>query len=52
VRRVRAIPGVELASMTTDLPVTHLSPRVPINIEDRPARRAARVNPIVALHES
>ena len=25
VRRVRAIPGVDLASMTTDLPVTHLS---------------------------
>ena len=36
VRRVRAIPGVDLASMTTDLPVTHLSQRVPINIEDRP----------------
>ncbi len=36
VRRVRAIPGVDLASMTTDLPVTHLSARVPINIEDRP----------------
>ena len=36
VRRVRAIPGVDLASMTTDLPVTHLSPRRPINIEDRP----------------
>jgi predicted permease len=36
VRRVRAIPGVDLASMTTDLPVTHLSRRVPINIEDRP----------------
>jgi len=25
VRRVRAIPGVDLASITTDLPVTHLS---------------------------
>ncbi|HXW93646.1 MAG TPA: ABC transporter permease, partial [Terriglobales bacterium] len=36
VRRLRAIPGVDLASMTTDLPVTHLSERVPINIEDRP----------------
>jgi predicted permease len=35
-RRVRAIPGVDLASMTTDLPVTHLSQRFPINIEDRP----------------
>jgi len=36
VRRVSAIPGVDLASMTTDLPVTHLSRRRPINIEDRP----------------
>jgi putative ABC transport system permease protein len=36
VRRVGAIPGVDLASMTTDLPVTHSSQRVPINIEDRP----------------
>ena len=36
VRRVRAIPGVDLASVTTDLPVTHLSSRRPINIEDRP----------------
>jgi predicted permease len=35
-RRVRAIPGVDLASMTTDLPVTHLSRRRPVNIEDRP----------------
>jgi predicted permease len=35
-RRVRAIPGVDLASVTTDLPVTHLSRRRPINIEDRP----------------
>jgi predicted permease len=35
-RRVRALPGVDLASMTTDLPVTHLSQRFPINIEDRP----------------
>ena len=36
VRRVGALPGVDLASMTTDLPVTHLSVRSPINIEDRP----------------
>jgi predicted permease len=36
VRRVRAIPGVDLASMTTDLPVTHSSRRRPVNIEDRP----------------
>jgi len=39
VRRVGAIPGVDLASMTTDLPVTpvtHLTRRSPINIEDRP----------------
>jgi predicted permease len=36
VRRVSAIPGVDLASMTTDLPVTHLARRRPINIEDRP----------------
>jgi predicted permease len=36
VRRVSAIPGVDLASMTTDLPVTHLSQRVRVNIEDRP----------------
>jgi putative ABC transport system permease protein len=35
-RRMRAIPGVDLASMTTDLPVTHLAQRFPINIEDRP----------------
>ncbi len=28
--------GVDLASMTTDLPVTHLSRRRPVNIEDRP----------------
>jgi putative ABC transport system permease protein len=33
---VRAIPGVEFAAITTDLPVTHSSrPRV-VNIEDRP----------------
>jgi predicted permease len=36
VRRVSAIPRVDLASMTTDLPVTHLSRRRPVNIEDRP----------------
>jgi len=35
-RRVRAIPGVDLASMTTDLPVTRLSGRRAVNIEDRP----------------
>ena len=35
-RRVRAIPGVEFAAITTDLPVTHSSrPRV-VTIEDRP----------------
>src|SRR5262245_10787208 len=35
-RRVRTIPGVEFASITTDLPVTPSSrPRV-VNIEDRP----------------
>jgi len=36
VRRVSAIPGVDLASMATDLPVTHLSRRGMVNIEDRP----------------
>src|SRR6266404_5192522 len=36
VRRVSAIPGVDIASMTTDLPVTPLSRRRPVNIEDRP----------------
>jgi putative ABC transport system permease protein len=35
-RRVRAIPGVEFASLTTDLPVTHSSRRYVVNIEDRP----------------
>jgi len=35
-RRVRALPGVDFASITTDLPVTHLSRRFPINIEDLP----------------
>src|SRR3981081_4903465 len=35
-RRVRTIPGVEFAALTTDLPVTHSSrPRV-VNLEDRP----------------
>ena len=36
VRRVQVLPGVDLASVTTDLPVTHLSQRFPVNIEDRP----------------
>src|SRR5215467_13921236 len=36
VRRVSAITGVDLASITTDLPVTHLSRRRAVNIEDRP----------------
>jgi putative ABC transport system permease protein len=36
VRRVSAIPGVDLASVTTDLPVTHLAWRRPVNIEDHP----------------
>jgi putative ABC transport system permease protein len=36
VRRVGALPGVDLASMTTDLPVAHLSRRRPVNIEDLP----------------
>jgi predicted permease len=36
VRRVSAIPGVDLASMTTDLPVTHSERRRLVNIEDRP----------------
>src|SRR6476660_844015 len=36
VRRVSTIPGVDLASMTTDLPVTHLSRLRAVNIEDRP----------------
>jgi len=35
-RRMLAIPGVDLAAMTTDLPVTHLSRRRAVNIEDRP----------------
>lgn len=40
VRRVGALPGVDLASMTTDLPVTHLVRRRPVNIEDRPDESA------------
>ena len=36
VRRAGAIPGVEFASLTTDLPVTHSSRRYVVNIEDRP----------------
>jgi predicted permease len=36
VRRVSAIPGVDLAAMTSDLPVTHLSRRRAVNIEGRP----------------
>jgi putative ABC transport system permease protein len=36
VRRVGALPGIDLASLTTDLPVAHLSWRAPVNIEDRP----------------
>jgi predicted permease len=36
VRRVGALPGVDVAGMTTDLPVAHLSQRRPVNIEDRP----------------
>jgi predicted permease len=35
-RRMRAIPGVDLAAMTTDLPLTHLARRRAVNIEDRP----------------
>jgi predicted permease len=36
VLRVGAIPGVDLAAMTTDLPVTHSARRRPVNIEDHP----------------
>ena len=36
VRRVGALPGIDLAAMTTDLPVAHLSRRRAVNIEDRP----------------
>jgi len=36
VRRMRAIPGVDLAAITSDLPVTHLSRRRAVNIEGRP----------------
>jgi putative ABC transport system permease protein len=39
-RRVRAIPGVESAALTTDLPVTHSSRRFSINIEGRPDESA------------
>src|SRR5207248_5962420 len=40
VRHQNAIPGVHLASMTTDVPVTHLSCRPRVNIEDRPDESA------------
>jgi len=36
VRRVGALPGIDLAAMTTDLPVAHVSWRRPVNIEGRP----------------
>ena len=36
VRRVGALPGIDRASLTTDLPVAHLSWRTSVNIEDRP----------------
>ena len=36
IRRVSALPGVELVSMTTDLPVIHSTRRAAINLEDRP----------------
>src|SRR5262249_6714652 len=36
VRRVSAIPRVDVASMTTDLPVTHLAGRRPLNSEAWP----------------
>ncbi len=36
VRRVGTLPGIDFASMTTDLPVAHLSRRRPVDIEDRP----------------
>jgi predicted permease len=36
VRRLRAIPGVDLASIATDLPVTHSSQLGIINIDGRP----------------
>ncbi|HYL92700.1 MAG TPA: ABC transporter permease [Alphaproteobacteria bacterium] len=35
-RRIGGLPGVEIAAMTTDLPVTHTSRRGNINVEDRP----------------
>jgi predicted permease len=36
VRRIGGLPGIDLASMTTDLPVAHLSRRRAVDIEDRP----------------
>src|SRR5215467_11168365 len=36
VRSVSTVPGVDLASMTTDLPVTHSARQRPVKIEDRP----------------
>jgi predicted permease len=35
-RRVNALPGVEVAAMTSDLPVTHSAQQIPINVADRP----------------
>jgi putative ABC transport system permease protein len=35
-RRVRGIPGVEFAALTTDLPVTHSSQPFAVHIEDLP----------------
>jgi putative ABC transport system permease protein len=35
-QRVRAIPGIDLAAIATDLPVTHLSRRAFVNLEDHP----------------
>jgi putative ABC transport system permease protein len=35
-RRVSAFPGVEMAGMTTDLPVTHTAFRLAVAIEDHP----------------
>jgi predicted permease len=49
VRRASAIPGVDLASMTTDLPVTHLSRRRPINIEDRPDESGKGLVPEITI---
>jgi predicted permease len=36
VRRIGGLPGIDVASMTTDLPVAHLSRRRPVDVEDRP----------------